>query len=262
MHAWGALWLLAAVASALTTNASFQIGQTLYDELEFEQAVIYFEAASAEPTLTTQERATVLVWRGLCEAQAGHLDRAQVAFIRALALDDTVALPVEAPPKVVTALEMARAVAQARRDQLGTDAEPRPPPDPPPPTDDSVTASTTTNPPVSTTTTSAAPDAPASEASEASTTTATTTAWPMLSIGLVSAAAVGAVVAAGAGVYTLERHGTAANPQTAHAPATTALGEANAAFVVAQAVGAGAVLLGVGGALTWAFTRDAPAGPP
>jgi tetratricopeptide (TPR) repeat protein len=105
-------WILAAtlaLVGTLDTNEAFQEGVTLYQELEFEQAIFRFESAALSADLTDQERAMVFGWMAMSYAGVGKVDGAKRSLKNALAKDPDVTLPQFAPPKVKEWLAEVRA---------------------------------------------------------------------------------------------------------------------------------------------------------
>jgi tetratricopeptide (TPR) repeat protein len=114
------VWILAAVlavAGTLDTNEAFQEGVSLYQELEFEQAIFRFESAALSSDLTDQERAMVFGWMAMSYAGIGKVDGAKRSLKNALAKDPDVTLPTFAPPKVKEWLVELQATMPAAEDK-------------------------------------------------------------------------------------------------------------------------------------------------
>jgi hypothetical protein len=127
-----ALVVMGLLTGALADNASFVEGQKLYEESEYEQSIFRLQAAALDPTLTPSERAQVFVWLGLAYAGFGDATSARRAFHDGLALDGSLALPVEVSPKVEA--EFAAVQAQlADEARVKAAPKPAPPVAPPPP---------------------------------------------------------------------------------------------------------------------------------
>lgn len=109
------VWILAAalaLAGTLDNNEAFQEGVTLYQELEFEQAIFRFESAALSSDLTDKERATVFGWMAMSYAGVGKVEGAKRSLKNALAKDPDVTLPQFAPPKVKEWLAEVKAQSQ------------------------------------------------------------------------------------------------------------------------------------------------------
>jgi hypothetical protein len=91
---------LVLLAGALEDHPAFVEGQNLYRDLEFEVAAEKFRAASEDGELEAADRATALVWEGMCWAGIGDEGKARGVLKSALEIDPEVALPEIAPPKV------------------------------------------------------------------------------------------------------------------------------------------------------------------
>jgi len=98
MHAPLLLALL--LTSALDDNKAFKEGITLYQDLEFEQAIFRFEEAALAADLSDNEKATVFSWMAMSYAGIGQAEGAKRSLKNALLKDADVVLPQFAPPKV------------------------------------------------------------------------------------------------------------------------------------------------------------------
>ena len=127
-------WLLLVLlsASTLEERADFQKGQTLYEELEFEAALVEFQGAAAAPGLTPEEKARVLVWVSISAASTGDMSGARSAVEQAYDVDPNVAMPASAPPKLREFFDEVRAqhiasvpqVEESRPEARGEDPAP------------------------------------------------------------------------------------------------------------------------------------------
>ena len=84
----------------------------MYDSMDLEGALARFELVLLIDSLTEDERAQVLLWIGLAEADLGRFDNAETRFAEALRLDPDARLPVEASPRVQELMEAAREKAR------------------------------------------------------------------------------------------------------------------------------------------------------
>ena len=107
------LALALSLAFALDSDPEFNKGIQLYRELEYEQAILRFQASSVAPDHTPPEQATVLVWLALSYRGVGDEKTAATMFDDALKRDPDVALPPETPPKLAVDFEARRALAAA-----------------------------------------------------------------------------------------------------------------------------------------------------
>lgn len=106
------LVVLLVAAGALDDNQAYQEGISLYQELEYEQAIFRFEQAALSPDLTDGEKAMVFGWMAMAYAGIGDAAGAKRSLDLAVAKDPAVTLPGFAPPKVKEWLEEARGKAK------------------------------------------------------------------------------------------------------------------------------------------------------
>lgn len=99
---------LALLASAIDDDPRFIEARAMYDSMDLEGAIARFDLVLLDDSLPPEERAQVLMWAGLAEADLGRFDKAEARFARALAFDDDAELPVEASPRVTELVEAAR----------------------------------------------------------------------------------------------------------------------------------------------------------
>lgn len=224
LAAWPAA---AAKPKALSSNAvsASQLAEAerLYRDLEYGEAAARFAAFGTDASRSAPERASALAWAGLSRAQDGAFDEADRFFAEAVALDDAVALPDHAPPKVKAQLERARAAAVEANQPAPVIPPPSPSPLPPP----VVGAGTP----------SVAPPPPS---------------MPLL-IGAGVSFAAGAAAFGGSailGVAVADNAAIANDPSEFQSVSKAALDEANGQLAVALALGAaGVALVGLGAGL-------------
>ena len=106
------LALLATAGASVDESPAYREALVLYQELEFEQAVLRFEDALATPDLADADRARALLWIGVCRGQLGHHEATQRAFREALSLAPYTELPTLVPPSVAETFEAERRKAQ------------------------------------------------------------------------------------------------------------------------------------------------------
>lgn len=121
-----ALLALLALVGALEESPAYQEGLTLYQDLEFEEAVERFRAAAKEEGRSDEERATLLVWEAMSRAGVGDDDGAQEAARRALELHLDVTPPDIAPPKIREFLEQMRPEVEAEIAAAAAPSDPVP----------------------------------------------------------------------------------------------------------------------------------------
>jgi len=92
----------------------------LYEELEYEQALVWLERAS-KASHDTKEEVARLLYKGLISADMGRWAVARAAFRSALQHDPEARLPLRTSPKVVAAFESQQAKVQAERARMGTE---------------------------------------------------------------------------------------------------------------------------------------------
>jgi hypothetical protein len=91
--------MMVAMATPLADDEAFVAGRELYQQLEFEEALIRFQEVSLGEDRTDEERALAFVWAGLAYAQLGRFD-------------PDVALPDGVSPKIAKVFEGAAARAK------------------------------------------------------------------------------------------------------------------------------------------------------
>lgn len=109
-----ALALLLVTAGAVEDDPRFQEARRMFERFELDGALARFNLVLLSDALPAKERALVLLWKGLAEAELGRFDEATNAFEHALLLDEGATLPIEASPKVLEMLEEARARTRER----------------------------------------------------------------------------------------------------------------------------------------------------
>lgn len=126
LAASASLLLLAAPVHATDAQGDLDAAVKLYEELEYEQAVLRLQRAARTPGLSDVDRGRIHVLLGLCYLQQLDQGGAEVQFDAALRADETAALPPYAPP---AAAELFAAV-KVRSRSAAPDAPPPPPPPP------------------------------------------------------------------------------------------------------------------------------------
>lgn len=236
--------LLAQAAVPLDEDPDFVRAQELYSDLEFEQAIFLLERAALAEGRTSEERARVFAWLGLCHLQARSPDLADRFFGMAVDADAGVQLPAFAPPTVVEALDDKRAevLKRAAAEQAPADSTSASTSTPTP------TTTTTTTTPTSSTGSGEEPSQGAGEEAPVS--------YGLLAAG--GAAAAGAMVLLAGGLVAglaLPNVNTALDPDAFQRDAVDAARIANGQLALSGAlVASGAVLVlggGVLGALSW-----------
>jgi hypothetical protein len=104
--------MMVAMATPLADDEAFVAGRELYQQLEFEEALIRFQEVSLGEDRTDEERALAFVWAGLAYAQLGRFDHAAESFERGIRSDPDVALPDGVSPKIAKVFEGAAARAK------------------------------------------------------------------------------------------------------------------------------------------------------
>lgn len=113
-----ALALLLLTAGALEDDPRFAEARQAFERFELDGALARFNLILLNDRLPTKERAHVLLWKGLVEAELGRFDDAMEAFEDAYVLDESAKLPIETSPKVVEMQKQARAQAKGRTPAL------------------------------------------------------------------------------------------------------------------------------------------------
>lgn len=103
-----ALALLLLTAGAVEDDPRFQEARRLFERFELDGALARLHLILLDDELPADERARVLLWKGLIEAELGRFDQAAATFTSAFVLDEDAALPIEASPKVLEMLDEAR----------------------------------------------------------------------------------------------------------------------------------------------------------
>lgn len=211
-----ALVLCTALAAAgpLEESPSYQEGLSLYQDLEFEDAIERFRAAALEEGRSDEERAKLLVWESMSRAGVGDDEGARAAARRALALDLDVAPPEIAPPKVRGFLEEMRPEVEAELQAAAAPVD-------------------------------AAPADPAPAAAPVA------EELPMMLIGGGALAGLGVVGLGAAGLFaalTAASMTTATDPEAFQIDASNAVEAANIQAITAAVLGAGGVVLAGAGA--------------
>ncbi len=109
-----ALALLVTVAGAVEDDSRFQQARRMFESFQLDGALARFNLILLDDRLPDEERARVLLWKGLTEAELGRFEEATEAFADALVLHPEATLPIDASPKVDEMLEDARERAAAR----------------------------------------------------------------------------------------------------------------------------------------------------
>lgn len=112
-------WLLPLVfvaasvaAEPQAVNPHFEAALRLYDELEYEQALLSLDQARQSPSNTLQEQVSIELLDGILAFELHQPERGKGAFRRAVSLDPNARMSLRVSPKVVNALEEARAEQQ------------------------------------------------------------------------------------------------------------------------------------------------------
>lgn len=118
--------LVEAAASAAPKpagNPHMRKAQQLFNDLEFEKALVTLQKASEWPKNTPQDVVWIALMQGITLGELSRPDEALAAFAKALEVDPNAPLPIVTSPKIVALYEQARRTDQARR-------APPPPPTP------------------------------------------------------------------------------------------------------------------------------------
>lgn len=129
--------VLALAAAPIAEDPTFQKALALYEDLEFEQAILQFQALAIRTDLEKDEKAQVLMWLGVSYGQTGNLDAARQHFALALAEDPDAQVPVRVSPDLneIVQEERKKAEEQAAANPPDEPPDDPPPDDPPPPKD-------------------------------------------------------------------------------------------------------------------------------
>ncbi len=106
---WLSLVLLSLPTLASAATGSLEKGVQLYESLEYEKAAQLLEAALADESAPTADRAKAAGYLGVIHLVLGREKAAREAFAAALRLDPSVQLPADASPAVRSVLEEVRA---------------------------------------------------------------------------------------------------------------------------------------------------------
>lgn len=96
-------------------DGAFDDGMSYYNRFEFEKASFRFRAATRSKDKPAAEVARAHLWLGLALGQAGDEVGARDEFIAAIALDQSVVLPADAPPSLRPIFDDARAHPRAAK---------------------------------------------------------------------------------------------------------------------------------------------------
>jgi hypothetical protein len=120
------LLTLALAAPSVDDDAQFQKGLALYEDLEFEQAILLLQEVAVRDDLAPADKARVLVWLGVAHGQTGNLDAAKRHFELAAAAHTDVELPVRVGPRLDRMFHDARREAREAAKNAPPE-EPEPP---------------------------------------------------------------------------------------------------------------------------------------
>lgn len=109
-----ALALLLVTAAAVEDDPRFREARQMFETFQLDGALARFNLILLDDELPAGERARVLLWKGLTEAELGRFAEASRAFEKAFVLDEDAALPIDASPKVIEMLDEARQRAAER----------------------------------------------------------------------------------------------------------------------------------------------------
>ena len=101
---------------------------TAYDDLRIEASLELLSEVESDGELSEQQRACLLLYRGLGHSSLGRVDEAQAAFAAALRLDRDLLLPPQTSPVVVEQFEALRAEVPETSPEPTEPTEPTEPP--------------------------------------------------------------------------------------------------------------------------------------
>jgi len=127
------LLALALAAAPIADDESFQTALALYEDLEFEQAILRLQSIAIRKGIEPQDQATVLVWLGVTYGQTGDLTAARENFGLAFMQDINIQLPVRVSPDLNKIFRDEHTLAESRAAAATEEpANPTPEPDPAP----------------------------------------------------------------------------------------------------------------------------------
>jgi tetratricopeptide (TPR) repeat protein len=109
--------------AALDEDPRFREARGRYDSMDLEGALARFELVLLDDSIEPADRATLLLWIGLTQAELGRFDDAEARFVKALALHPDAVLPTETSPKVKAMVEEARKRAKELPPEDDTEPE-------------------------------------------------------------------------------------------------------------------------------------------
>ena len=124
------LTLALVLAAGLAEDPTFVEAVKLYEEFNYEGSLTRFQDIALRPDIQPADKATALMWVGLCQAGAGDLDTVRRSFATALALDPALVLPPDTGPHISQMFETIRSEMVANASAPAT--TPPPPREPPP----------------------------------------------------------------------------------------------------------------------------------